>query len=114
MKIASVLRTRPAGDLRSYANPQGNFVFASEIKALFAFPVREGPDDQAAVGFLVHGTVTLRTDAVSRIQALPAAHSLTVDGTTGRIAIRRYWTLEPQQSCHQSDAEKSRCCGDTH
>src|SRR5713101_194736 len=39
-----------------YATPPGALVFASEIKALLAFPgLVQTPDDEAVLGFLVHG-----------------------------------------------------------
>jgi asparagine synthase (glutamine-hydrolysing) len=89
-----------------YATPGGNFVFASEIKALLAFPrcLREA-DDQAAVGFLVHGNCDFAERTLFRgIQALPAAHTMTVDAATGHTSIRRYWHLDPHSTHVQSDA----------
>jgi asparagine synthase (glutamine-hydrolysing) len=90
-----------------YATPNGNFVFASEIKALLAFPqCRREADDQAAVGFLVHGNCDYAERTLFRgIQSLPGAHALTVDGATGRTSIRRYWSLDVQSTREQSDAE---------
>jgi asparagine synthase (glutamine-hydrolysing) len=90
-----------------YADPGGSFVFASEIKALLAFPqCSKGADDQAAVGFLVHGNCDYAERTLFRgIQALPAAHSLTVDAATGRTSRRKYWSLEPQSGCERSDEE---------
>ncbi len=88
-----------------YATPHGNFVFASEIKALLAFPqCRREPDDRAVVGFLVHGNCDYAERTLFRgIQALPAAHSLTVDAATGGISIRRYWQLDAQSRREQTD-----------
>ena len=46
------------------------------------------------VGFLVHGNCDYAERTLFRgIQALPAAHTLTVD-RAGGISIRRYWTLD--------------------
>ena len=66
-----------------YATPAGSFVFASEIKALLAFPqCRAEADDHAAVGFLAHGNCDYVDRTLFRdIRALPAAHTLTVDAT---------------------------------
>ena len=91
-----------------YANPNGHFVFASEIKAVLAVPqCSKEADDQAAVGFLVHGNCDYAERTLFRgIKALPAAHSLTVDGATGRTAIRRYWTLGPRSECGRSDDDQ--------
>jgi asparagine synthase (glutamine-hydrolysing) len=76
-----------------YATPAGSFVFASEIKAFTALPqCKLTPDDEAAVGFLVHANCDYGQRTMFRdIQALPAAHSLSVEAGTGRISIRRYW-----------------------
>jgi asparagine synthase (glutamine-hydrolysing) len=88
-----------------YAAPNGNFVFGSEIKALLAFPECRGEaDDQAAVGFLVHGNCDYAERTLFRgIRSLPAAHSLTVDAATARTSIRRYWRLDPHSTAGQSD-----------
>lgn len=89
-----------------YAQPDRNFVFASEIKALLAFPsCRREADDDAVIGFLVHGNCDYANRTLFRgIHALPGAHTLTVD-PTGRTSIRRYWGLESQPSREQSDDE---------
>jgi asparagine synthase (glutamine-hydrolysing) len=89
-----------------YATPAGSFVFASEIKALFAFPeCHPEADDHAVVGFLAHGNCDYVERTLFRnIRALPAAHTLTVD-VTGRTVIRRYWSLDPQSRRGRSDAD---------
>ncbi|MEO8256951.1 MAG: asparagine synthase (glutamine-hydrolyzing) [Acidobacteriota bacterium] len=89
-----------------YATAADSFVFASEIKALFAFPAcRPDADDHAVVGFLAHGNCDYVDRTLFRgVRALPAAHTLTVDAT-GRTAIRRYWSLDPPARREQSDAE---------
>jgi asparagine synthase (glutamine-hydrolysing) len=97
-----------------YADPDGSFIFASEIKALLAFPqCTKEADDQAAVGFLVHGNCDYAERTLFRgIHALPAAHALTVDTATGRTSIRRYWSLEPQSGRERSDDEHVACVRD--
>jgi asparagine synthase (glutamine-hydrolysing) len=89
-----------------YATPAGYFVFASEIKALLAFPqCRKETDDQAVAGFLAHGNCDYAERTLFRdIRALPAAHTLTTDAL-GRTAIRRYWTLEAKPRHDWSDVE---------
>jgi asparagine synthase (glutamine-hydrolysing) len=88
-----------------YARPDGNFIFASEIKALLGHPRCEREaSDQAVVGFLVHGNCDYAERTLFRgIQALPAAHSLTVDAATGDTSIRRYWQLDPRMRREQND-----------
>jgi len=80
-----------------YATPAGSFVFASEIKSLLAHPdCRREVDDVAAAGFLVHSNCDYAERTLFRgIRALPAAHSLTFEATTGRVVTRPYWNLAP-------------------
>src|SRR5919109_878282 len=76
-----------------YATPNGQLIFASEIKALLAFPgMQRIPDDDAVLGFLIHANCDYGDRTVLRdIRALPAAHSLSVDLATGRWTTRPYW-----------------------
>src|SRR2546430_11099063 len=80
-----------------YATPPGAFIFASEIKALLAYPGLEArADDEAVVGFLVHancdyGERTLLTS----VKALAPAHALTLAAATGRFAPLAYWRCLP-------------------
>jgi len=88
-----------------YATPNGNFTFASEIKALLADPqCQREADDKAVVGFLVHGNCDYAERTLFRgIQSLPAAHTLTVDAATGGMSIRRYWQLDARSQGKQTD-----------
>ncbi|HMC20026.1 MAG TPA: asparagine synthase (glutamine-hydrolyzing) [Gemmatimonadales bacterium] len=91
-----------------YATPPGAFIFASEIKALLAYPGLEArADDEAVVGFLVHancdyGERTLLTS----VKALAPAHALTLDAATGRFAPRAYWRLQPAAQNGKLDATR--------
>jgi asparagine synthase (glutamine-hydrolysing) len=78
-----------------YASINGSFVFASEIKALTAFPFcRPEVDHPAAVGFLVHGNCDYAERTLLRgISALPAAHTITVCASSGAATSSRYWEL---------------------
>ena len=82
-----------------YATPSGAFAFASEMKALLAHPgVAPTPDDAAVLGFLIHANCDYGERTLLRqVKALPPSHSLTVDVATGRIEVRRYWELVPQE-----------------
>jgi asparagine synthase (glutamine-hydrolysing) len=77
-----------------YASPQGHFIFASEIKGLMPFPgLEHAADDDAVLGFLVHGNCDYRERTIFRgVNALPAAHAITVDIATGTLRQRCYWT----------------------
>ena len=82
-----------------YATPKGHFIFASEIKGLLPFPgVEVEADDDAAVGFLVHGNCDYGERTMLKgVKALPAGHALTLDVATAQLAIKRYWSLNPNQ-----------------
>lgn len=80
-----------------YATPPGAFVFASEMKALLAYPgVAPKADDEAVVGFLVHANCDYgERTLLASVKALPPAHALTLTVASGQIAPRPYWRLEP-------------------
>ena len=83
-----------------YAQPTGHFLFASEIKTLLAFPTLSAvADDEALLDYLVHGNCDYGERTVFRgVKALPAAHALSVDLASGRVAVRPYWQLMPSAS----------------
>jgi asparagine synthase (glutamine-hydrolysing) len=80
-----------------YAMPKGYFIFASEIKGLLPFPGTEvEADDDAVVGFLVHGNCDYGERTVLKgVKALLAGHALTLDVASKQLAIKRYWSLKP-------------------
>jgi asparagine synthase (glutamine-hydrolysing) len=82
-----------------YAMPRDHFVFASEIKALLPFPgLDPAPDDDAVLGFLVHGNCDYRERTILRqVSALPAGHALTLDIATGQLRRWPYWEPAPRQ-----------------
>jgi asparagine synthase (glutamine-hydrolysing) len=82
-----------------YATPRGAFIFASEMKALLAFPGLDAtPDDDAVLGFLIHSNCDYGERTLLRtIKALPPAHSLTLDIDMGRFSTCSYWQLAPHQ-----------------
>jgi asparagine synthase (glutamine-hydrolysing) len=90
-----------------YATPNGHLIFASEIKALLAFPgMQTTPDDDAVLGFLIHANCDYGARTVLRdVRALPAAHSLSVDLATGRWTTRPYWQLAPWPTNGTRDSE---------
>ncbi len=80
-----------------YAAPPGSFIFASEMKALLAFPDLDAtPDDEAVLDFLVHGNCDYgERTLLKAVKALPAGHYLSVDTCTGQTASGAYWRLSP-------------------
>ncbi len=89
-----------------YATPRGYFIFASEIKGLLPFPgVEVEADDDAVVGFLVHGNCDYGERTILKgVKALLAGHALTLDLATKQLAVKRYWSLETN---HDSGAPGS-------
>ena len=87
-----------------YATPSGHFAFGSEIKALLGFPPCERQaDDDAAVGFLVHGNCDYSERTLFRgVRALPAARTLSLDVASGRPRICRYWSLDEPSGLAQN------------
>ena len=91
-----------------YATPPGAFIFASEIKALLAYPGLDSrPDDEAVVGFLVHANCDYgERTLLASVKALAPAHTLTLDAATGRFAPRAYWRLAPEAQNGKRDAAR--------
>jgi asparagine synthase (glutamine-hydrolysing) len=84
------------------------FVFASEIKALLAFPgVQAVADDDAVLEFLVNGNCDVGERTVFRgIKALRASHCLSLDMRAKQFARRRYYCLEPKPIPGQTDEKR--------
>lgn len=84
------------------------FVFASEIKALLAFPgVEAVADDDAVFSFLAHGNCDYGARTMFRgIHALPASQSLTLEIGTPDLALRTYYQLKPAARDSLSDADR--------
>ena len=82
----------------------GEFLFASEIKALLASGLLEPRLDPVAVRQYLHrGYVSPGRTIYRNIRVLPPAHQLTVTG--GVIDVRRYWSLpEVDESINLGDA----------
>ena len=90
-----------------YAMPNGYFIFASEIKALLAFPTLEAtPDDNAVFEFLIHTNCDFGERTMLRnVKALQAGHCLTLDVQSKELALRRYWELQPHSSSSSDAAQ---------
>ena len=95
--------------------PDGTFAFASEIKALFAYPsIDRTLDPQAVEDFFAFGYIPDPKTIYASIRKLPAAHTLTIkrDGT---FTLRRYWDvaeasaqLAPRQANEEDLRERLR------
>lgn len=87
-----------------YAEAQGAFLFASEIKALFAWPGFERRLDLEALNeiFTFWHTLPPRT-AFQGVKELPPGHSAMF--ASGRITVKRYWDLDYQARGLHSNGE---------
>lgn len=78
-----------------YDNEQ--FVFASEMKALWALGVQKEPDPEMMLLYLGPGLTNIPNQPertfFKKIVSLPPAHALTVGGTETTPRILSYWTL---------------------
>src|SRR5262249_46183866 len=88
------------------ATPKGHFLFASEVKGLLPFSsVQVEADEDTAIGFRVHGNCDYGERTILKgVKPLPAGHALTLDVATAQLAIKRYWSLNPN---HDSGAPAS-------
>ena len=81
--------------------PDGSLVFASELKALLAFPgvrPRTRPDQidaYLALGYVPGGSV------LEGVSSVPPGHVLVAEG--GSVSIHRYWELAPSQQSLAED-----------
>jgi asparagine synthase (glutamine-hydrolysing) len=84
-----------------YAEVDGTFLFASEIKSILALPeISREIDPQALCSYLSFLYVPEPRTIFKAIRALPPAHSLTLE--KGRASVRQYWKFQPSPNYHQS------------
>jgi asparagine synthase (glutamine-hydrolysing) len=75
-----------------YAERNGWFVFASEVRALLAHPeIGRDLDLKGLARYLASGYLPDPSTILEGVRKLPAGHALTVTG--GRIRLDRYWDL---------------------
>jgi asparagine synthase (glutamine-hydrolysing) len=88
-----------------YADTGRSFIFASEIKALFAHPEVPRQLDSHGLDQLFNFWVTLppRT-AFKNVNELPPGHSLAV--RDGQVSVRRYWELIYERQERAEDSEQ--------
>lgn len=91
-----------------YALKDGYFIFASEIKAVLAFPgVEAVSDDEAVLGFLTHGNCDYSERTMFRdIKALEASHCLEISLSTSRFSPKSYYQLTPLAQSNMSDEDQ--------
>jgi asparagine synthase (glutamine-hydrolysing) len=96
-----------------YAFVNGNFCFASEVKALLSSGlVRAAISAEAATSYLLFGSVAEPASMVERVLALPPGHSLSIDAGEPARAVepKAYWGAESlRESAAQRDASPAEC-----
>jgi asparagine synthase (glutamine-hydrolysing) len=83
-----------------YFNDDGHFIFASEMKALWAVGVHKSMDDKMLLNYITIGHLQNPADKAQtffeNIRSLPAAHYFELSKTSGQMVIRRYWDINSQ------------------
>ncbi len=76
------------------------FVFASEMKAIWAMRIPKQIDDKMLLNYLTLGHVQNPADKsqtfYSNISSLLPAHYLTVEGQTQKMSLHSYWDIDKQ------------------
>ena len=69
----------------------GNLVFASEMRAIFAFGIKSNVDESQIGSFLRLGYLNSPETIISGVKSLPPAHLLKFKD--GKVNLARYWQL---------------------
>ena len=80
-----------------YRNAGGIFLFASEIKAILAWPgVEKAVDDEALYHYLTLMVTPAPSTMFRDIRKMPPGHTMSVD-SDGRTVLRQYWDALPPE-----------------
>jgi asparagine synthase (glutamine-hydrolysing) len=92
-----------------YYSDEGLFVFASEMKALWAVGIPKQIENKMLLNYLALGNVQNPADKsqtfYSDIFSLLPAHYLRLDASTQKITITNYWDLDKQAVLNMPDEE---------
>lgn len=79
-----------------YEYSNGQFLFASELKALMAYPEHHRRLDPIGLEFyLTYGHIPGSFCIIKNVRKLPPAHAMTVDFELHKTRIWKYWDLPP-------------------
>lgn len=78
-----------------YYTCNGDFVFASEVRALLVADIPKRISKEGLISFMDYGSVQEPFTLVDNVLSLPAAHYLTVKD--GRINFTRYWSPDIEE-----------------
>jgi asparagine synthase (glutamine-hydrolysing) len=93
-----------------YFENENYFIFASEMKALWAAGVQKNIDEKMLLNYLALGYVQNASDKeqtfYTNIWSLPPAHYLLYKPTSQKFSLKRYWSLDKnnQESITENDA----------
>jgi len=88
-----------------YFADANHFVFASELKAIAAYPeVPKQMDDDAIADYFTYSYVPYPKTIWKGIYKLPPAHTLSFDFETRKTSIQRYWSLQTAE-LYMNDCE---------
>lgn len=92
-----------------YVDPY-RFVFASEIKALFAHPqIPKRPKDEIIYDYLAFGLHDHSPETFfERIRQLPPSHFLRVEVKTGRLTLHRWWDIRFDSATETVDLNEAK------
>ncbi|MBI5155838.1 asparagine synthase (glutamine-hydrolyzing) [Candidatus Peregrinibacteria bacterium] len=97
-KLIFLARDRAGKKPLYYFQDAEVFAFASEIKSLRTLSqCPRGVDEQSIHHFLTMMYIPSPATGFLSLHKLPAAHSLTLDLTTGKTDVRRYWELRYEE-----------------
>lgn len=92
-----------------YYREEDIFVFASEMKAIWAIRIPKQVDDKMLLNYLTLGHVQNPADKsqtfYSNISSLLPAHYLRLDGLTHKLSIHNYWDVDKQTVLNLPEAE---------
>lgn len=93
-----------------YYEDEGNFIFASEMKALWAIGVDKNIDNKMLLNYLTLGHVQNCIDKeqtfFETIYSLPPAHYLTYEPKTNQLSkITRYWSINKEMKIDMLQAD---------
>ncbi len=90
-----------------YHAGDSEFVFASELKSILAFPgIDPTLDPEAIEAYLTYGFIPESLSIYKSVRKLPPAHTMLISRENfGRVDLQRYWSLEPQIIQGRSESE---------
>lgn len=94
-----------------YQKTSTQFIFASEMKALWAAGIERSVDQKMLLNYIslghVHNAGNKAQTFYEKIYALPRAHYLVFDAAKNDLAIQPYWDIDKQNQVRISESRAS-------